>query len=202
MVESMATKKVEEGIRKYLESLGQSDKPVVDREAVNALKQQIRSETDLIEKAKLLSALEREEAGRIPDRSGDEALFVAEAGAWAEETGVTVGALQALGVSADVLRRAGFKVEAAAGGGTRRAGRAGGRSGGRAPAIPLDDVAAAARKLGSGWRLADLAGVLDRDPMTVRNYVIKLMERGVVADLGDDPRHAGRGRAPKIYGVA
>lgn len=196
----MATKKVEEGIRKYLESLGQSDKPVVDREAVNALKQQIRTETDLIEKAKLLSELEREEAGRIPDRSGDEALFVAEAGAWAEETGVTVGALQALGVSADVLRRAGFKVETTTG--TRRAARAGGRSGGRAPAIPLDDVAAAARKLGSGWRLADLAGVLDRDPMTVRNYVTKLIERGVVADLGDDPRHEGRGRAPKIYGVA
>jgi hypothetical protein len=101
-----------------------------------------------------------------------------------------------------VLRRAGFKVEATGGGATRRAGRAGGRSGGRAPAIPLDDVAAAARKLGSGWRLAELAGVLDRDPMTVRNYVTKLMERGVVADLGDDPRHAGRGRAPKIYGVA
>lgn len=197
----MATKKVEEGIRTYLASLGQSDKPVVDREAVNALKQQIRSETDVIEKAKLLSELEREEAGRIPDRSGDEALFVAEAKAWAEETDVTVGALLALGVSPDVLRRAGFKVEAAAGSGTRRA-RSGTRSGGRAPTIPLDDVAAAARKLGSGWRLADLAGVLDRDTMTVRNYVTKLMERGVVADLGDDPRHAGRGRAPKIYGVA
>ena len=200
MVESMATKKVEEAIRKYLESLGQSDKPVVDREAVNALKLQIRSEADLIEKAKLLSELEREEAGRVPDRSGDEAVFVTEAKAWADESGITPGALQALGVPGDVLRRAGFKVEAASTPGAARRGRK--SSGGRAPAIPLDDVAAAARKLGSGWRLADLAGVLDRDPMTVRNYVTKLVEQGVVADLGEDPRHAGRGRAPKIYGVA
>jgi hypothetical protein len=196
----MASKRVEDGIRAYLESLGRSDKPVVDREAVSSLKQQIRTETDLIEKAKLLSELEREEAGRVPDRSGDEALFVAEAGAWAEESGVTAGALQAIGVPDEVLRRAGFTVEAgSATGATRRRAR---RRGGRAPAIPLDDVAAAARKLGSGWRLTDLAGVLDRDPMTVRNYVTKLVERGVVADLGDDPRHAGRGRAPKIYGSA
>lgn len=197
----MATKKVEEGIRKYLDSLGQTDKPVVDREAVSALKTQIRAESDSIEKAKLLSALEREEAGHVPDRSGDQALFVAEAKAWADDAGVTVGALQALGVSAEVLRQAGFKVEAASGT-TRGGARRGGRSGSRSPAIPLDDVAAAARKLGSSWRITDLAGVLDREPMTVRNYVIKLVEQGVVADLGEDPSHNGRGRAPKLYAIA
>lgn len=196
----MVTKKTEEGIRSYLESLGQSDKPVVDREAVKSIKAQLRTERDLIERAKLLSQLEREEAGRVPDRSGDEAVFIAEARAWADETGVTVGALQALGVSVDVLRRAGFDPQPVTAGGPRRARSGGGRA--RAAAIPLDDVAAAARKLGSGWKIADLAAVLQREPMTVRNYVAKLLEQGVVADLGDDPRHNGRGRAPKIYGLA
>lgn len=194
----MTTKKVEDGIRRYLDSLGQADKPVVDREAVKALRAQIRTETDVINKAKLLSELEREEAGRVPDLSGDEAVFVAEAKGWADDAGVTAAALQALGVSDEVLRRAGFEVQAVSA--AKASGRAS-RSGGRAPALPLEDVAAAARKLGSGWKLTDLAEAIGREPMTVRNYVMKLIERGVVKDLGDDPQHDGRGRAAKIYGV-
>lgn len=192
----MATKKTEDGIRSYLSSLGSSDKPVVDREAVKALKAQIRDEADVINKAKLLSELEREEAGRVPDLSGEEAVFVAEARAWAEDTGVTVSALQALGVADDVLKRAGFEVTAPA-----RAGSASRRGSTRAPRIPLSDVLAAARKLGSGWKLTDLAQVLGRDVATVRNYVNKLIEDGSISDLGEDPKHDGRGRAAKIYGV-
>ena len=86
----MTTKKIEDGIREYLESLGQGDKPVVDREAVKALKAQIRSETDVINKAILLSELEREEAGRVPDSSGAKAVFVAEGKAWADNESITV----------------------------------------------------------------------------------------------------------------
>lgn len=196
----MTTKKAEDGIRNYLESLGQGNKPVVDREAVRALKAQIRSEGDIINKAKLLSELEREEAGRVPDNSGDEAVFVAEAKAWAEESGITPSALQGLGVPIEMLRRAGFELKDMAKAGSSPT-RAAGRGGTRAPAIPLDEVAAAARKLGSGWKLADLAAALDRENMTVRNYINKLIEQGVIADLGDDPKHDGRGRAAKIYGV-
>lgn len=195
----MANKKTEESIRRYLESIGQTAKPVVDRDAVQALKAQIKAETDLINKAKLLSELERESVGRVPDHSGDEAVFVAEGQAWAADNEITVGALQTIGVPDDVLRRAGFQPTA---GGGRRSRAASGRRRGRAPAMALDDVAAVARKLGSGWRLADLADALDREPMTVRNYVTKLIDQGVIADLGDDPRHNGRGRAPKIYGMA
>lgn len=195
----MATKKTEDSIRRYLESLGQTNKPVVDRNAINALKSQIKSETDPINKAKLLSELERESAGRVPDNSGHEEVFVAEAKSWAEDGDITVGALQALGVPDDVLRRAGFQPTAGRGTGTARRTRR--SSGGRAPAVPLEDVEAAARKLGTGWRLTELAEALDREPMTVRNYVNKLMEQEVVVDLGDDPRHSGRGRAPKLYGM-
>ncbi len=196
----MVSNQAEQGIRRYLEGLGQARGPVVDREAVKALKAQIAGETDVINKVKLLSELEREEAGRVLDLSADEAVFVAEAKSWAEEAEVTPSALQALGVPDEVLQRAGFEFEPSRrrGGSGRRSTRA---SGGRAPAIPLDRVAAEARKLGSGWRITDLAEVLDREPMTVRNYVMKLIEQGVFADLGDDPRHDGRGRAPKIYGV-
>lgn len=193
----MATKQIEDGIRAYLDSLGVSSKPRVDRDAVRDLKAQIREETDSINKLKLLAQLEHEEAGRAPDYSAERALFVAEAKEWAAGEDIPVTAFQALGVSDDVLRQAGFAVPASG-----RGRVAGSRSAGtRAPALPLDEVAAAARKLGSGWKLTDLAVVLDREPMTVRNYVNKLMEQGVVADLGGDPSHDGRGRAAKIYGV-
>ena len=195
----MASKKTEDAIRTYLNSLGRPDRPVVDREAVNALKQQIKAESDPIEKAKLISARDREMLGHMPDRSAEQAAFVEAALAWSEEAGVTGDALAEMGVPVSVLRQAGFDVVAKA----RPQGRAvRASSGQRSPAIPLDDVAAAARKLGSGWKLSDLAAVLQREPMTVRNYINKLVEQRVIADLGDDPRHGGRGRAPKTYGMA
>lgn len=193
----MATKQIEDGIRSYLDSLGVSNKPQVDRDAIRDLKSQIREETDSINKLKLLAQLEHEETGRVPDFSEEHAIFVAEAKAWAASEDVPVSAFQALGVSDEVLREAGFEVPAAG----RRRSAGGSGSGTRAPALPLDEVAAAARKLGSGWKLTDLATVLEREPMTVRNYVTKLIEQGVVADLGEDPKHNGRGRAAKIYGV-
>lgn len=197
----MATKTTENGIRSYLDSLEQSDKPVVDREAVKALKAQIRAESDVLNKVKLIAQLEEEQAGRAPDNSVEKAVFVAEAKAWAEGEGVSVTAFQALGVPDEVLKEAGFDVSSGGPAKTASGGRRKG-SGTRSPSIPLDTVAAEAKKLGSGWKISDLAVKLDREPMTVRNYVLKLVEQGVIADLGDDPKHNGRGRAPKIYGVA
>lgn len=53
-----ATKKIEDGIRSYLDSVGVVQKPVVDREAVKQLRAEIKSETDSIKKLYLLAALE------------------------------------------------------------------------------------------------------------------------------------------------
>jgi hypothetical protein len=194
---AMATTKIEDGIRSYLDSLGTSNRPVVDREAVKALRGQIKDSSDPIEKLRLLAALEEEQAGRVPDSEGDKAVFVAEAKGWAESENIPVSAFQALKVPDDVLREAGFTVTASA---TRSTGS---RSlgGPRAPRIPFEDVEAAAKKLGSGWKLADLAAALDREPATVRNYVNKLVEEGLVSVIGDDAEHDGRGRAAKIYGA-
>lgn len=75
----MATKNIEDGIRSYLDSLGTSNRPVVDQEAVKALRAQIKDSSDPIEKLRLLAALEEEQAGRVPDSAGDKAVFMAEA---------------------------------------------------------------------------------------------------------------------------
>lgn len=190
----MASKRTEESIRRYLGSIGTKAKPIVDREAVKSLKAQVRSESDPIQKLKLLAALDEEQAGKTPDTAGDEAVFVAEAKAWADEEAIPVNAFQAMKVSDDVLTKAGFTVTA----GRRRASASGG-GGTRAARIPIEDVQAAARKLGAKWKLADLADALHREPATVRNYVQKLIEDGSVTEIGDDPSHDGRGRAPKLY---
>lgn len=189
----MATKKTEDGIRSYLDSLGTSSKPVVDREAVKALKAEIKGEQDPITRLRLLAALDEEQAGRIPENEGDDkAVFVAEAKEWAESEGIPVSAFQALKVPEEVLREAGFTVPSGG-------GRSSGRSGTRAPRIPYQDVKAAAQTLGQRWRLKDLAAELGRDVPTARNHVNKLVDDDVVTVLGDDPDHDGRGRAPKLY---
>lgn len=193
----MATKKTEDGIRTYLDGLSASTKPVIDREAIKSLKADIKAEADPIAKLRLLAALDEEQAGRTPDTEGDKAVFVAEAKAWAEAENIPVSAFQALKVPDDVLKAAGFiitepsRVTAAPRANT---------SGTRAPRIPLEEVAAAAKKLGSGWKVADLADALQREKGTVVNYIKQLLDNGTIADLGEDPKHDGRGRAPKIYG--
>jgi hypothetical protein len=191
----MAPKQTEDTIRKYLDSLGSSSRPVVDREAVKSLKREIRSQSDPIKKLALITALEEEQAGRAPDLDGPKATFVAEGKAWAEGRGFSASALQTLGVPDEVLRQAGFSVSA-----RTRPASSGRRSGGsRAPRVPFEEVTAAAKKLGKSWKLADLAAAVDRDSNTTRNYVKRLIHEGLVTEVGDDPSHDGRGRAPKLY---
>lgn len=193
----MATKRAVDGIRAYLDGLGVSDKPVVDREAVKALKAQIKGETDAINRLKLIAQLQDEEQGRAPDRSGDEAVFVAEAKGWADSEGIPSSAFQAMGVSDEILKQAGFEVTA---GSSMRTTTRRSSGGTRAPRVPLEEVEAAAKGLGTQWKLSDLAEKIDRDPTTTRNYLKKLMEAETVTEIGDDPSHDGRGRAPKLYG--
>lgn len=205
----MATKDIEDGIRAYLDALGRpAPKPTVDREAVRALRAQAKAEADPINKLRLLAQAEEAATPRVAeaeDLSGLEAVFLAEAAAWADEEGIPVTAFQALGVDDDVLRRAGFTVPT---GGRKRApgstssGQPSG-AGGRAPRLDIDDVLGVAKDLGHTWKLADLAERIDRDVATTRNYVHRLIADGKVEVVGDAPKEPGtRGRAPKLYAIS
>lgn len=190
----MPPKKTVDAIRSYLEGLGQSDKPVVDREAVKAIKAQVRTEKDPINKLKLLTELEEQEKGQLPDRTAEEQAFISSAKAWAEQEKISVSAFQASGVPDAILRKAGFTVTAAS---PAKAARAGSR----APRVPIEQVEGAARRLGKRWTLNDLAAEIDRGITTTRNYLNRLIADGTVSELGDDPDHDGRGRAPKLYAL-
>lgn len=205
----MTARDIEDGIRGYLDALGRpAPKPTVDREAVRALRAQAKAETDPINKLRLLAQAEVAATPKLPeaeDLSGREAVFVAEALAWAEEEGIPVTAFQALGVPDDVLRRAGFAVPT---GGRRSASispatRPGSGAAGRAPRLDIDEVLREAKDLGHTWKLADLAERIDRDVATTRNYVHRLIADGKVEVIGDAPKDPGtRGRAPKLYAVS
>lgn len=124
-------------------------------------------------------------------------MFVAEAKKWGDKEGISARLFQAIGVPDEVLTEAGFEITAIAGSRVRTRS---GTPSNRAPRIPFEDVEAAARKLQTGWKLADLAAAaLDRDPGTVRNYINRLVTESIVMVVGDDPEHDGRGRAAKLY---
>lgn len=202
---AMVTDDIEDGIRAYLDALGRpKPKPMVDREAVRSLRAQAKAESDPINKLRLLAQAEEAGTPKMPeaeDIAGLEAVFVAEAVAWAEEEGIPVTAFQALGVPDDVLRRAGFTVTTA---GRRAPSSSGSSSGstGRAPRLDIDEVLREAKDLGHTWKLADLAARIDRDVATTRNYLHRLIADGKVEVIGDAPKDPGtRGRAPKLYAV-
>jgi hypothetical protein len=188
---------VEDAIRGYLESLtskASTARSVVDREAVQALRDQLKQATDPIARldlARELRAASTPKAVEPKPHPGLE-VFVANARAWAEEHGYTAGDLQRYAkVPADVLREAGFHVPAQ----VRRAS-----SVVRTRAARLDpraDVLPAVKALGGTFKLSDLAQRIDRDVATTRNYLRRLVADGLVTEAGEDA--SGQGRPAKLY---
>jgi len=71
-------------------------------------------------------------------------------------------------------------------------------SGSRSPRMSLEEVEA---KLPDGdFKLSDLEGPLGRPAPTIRNYLMRLIEVGKVAEVGEDS--SGRGKPAKIYSKA
>jgi hypothetical protein len=191
-------KPVEQGIREYLESLTaprpRGRRSLVDKDAVKAIKDQMKGTSDPI--ARLNLARELREASRPkreePAPHPGMQVFVEHGKAWADDNGYTAEDLQRYAkVPAEVLRAAGFVVP--------RLNERRGTSV-RAPRLDAEtEVLPVARKLGDSWRLTDLAEALDRDVATTRNYVKKLIASGLVEPAGVDA--GGRGRAATLYKV-
>lgn len=190
---------VENSIRDYLDAVGKRvPKPrrVVDKDAIAAVRDQIKQAVDPIVKLKLykdLEAVRRPKLEPAADRSTElEEGFVAEAKGWADTQGIPASAFVAMKVPRDVLRRAGFVVSGSA----RSAARA---AGSRAPRIDLTEVTQAIADLPKTWTLKDLASKIDRDTATTRNYVKRLVDDHVLTIVGED--NSKQGRPAKIYSL-
>lgn len=178
----------EEAVRQYLLYL---DDPgaVRDEDAIHTAEAAVARATDPIEKLRAISALER---ARAVDGDAVKAAFVAHAKEWADAEGISAKSFLEIGVPGKVLLEAGISDP---GGRVRRPSGSAYRN--RAPRLSEREVMA---KIPEGpFTIAELADLIERNTGTTTNYVRKLLSRGALVDLGDDPNHDGRGRAPKRY---
>jgi hypothetical protein len=178
----------EEVVRSYLTAL-KDPSALRDDAAIAKIEDEIASTDDQIQRLRLRQQLLE---ARTPSLDRFEEDFVTHAKAWADEQGVTAQAFASEGVSASVLRRAGFRV---AGG----RGRAGGkpRNGSTRSRVTAEEVRAAIRK--GTFTIKVLQERSGASSAVVRRVVTEEVEAGRVSEKGTDPDHTGPGRAPTLY---
>lgn len=187
----------ETAVRSYLLFL-QSPEQLVDPAEIERCQQAVADAKDPIEKLKALSSLER---ARSVDGKSLEAGFVQHAREWADIEGVTISAFQSMGVSGDVLSSAGFDTGAPRGraaAGSRRS-RSGGAPRTRAKAVNAETIRDHVLNISGTFTLAQLMEQAGGSPATVKKAIQELIEAGRVENLGADPGHSGKGRAPYRY---
>lgn len=172
----------EAAVRDYIAFLADPES-ARDEAAIAAAEEAVAKAKDPIDALRAHAQLER---ARKVDGSAQREAFIRHARAWANAEGIPASAFLKLNVPAEDLAAAGITTA------TRTS-----RGRGRAPRLDIDEVAA---KLPKGkFTLKDVAEAIDRETGTTRRYVQQLVDRGVISDLGDDPDHDGRGRAPRLY---
>ena len=179
----------ETSVTKYLATLGtprkrgRQPRPKPDFEAAT------KGITDPLEKLAAIKK-ERERVANVVVGDDAEQGFVKYAKAWANVHGYSREDFAALGVPRRVL-------ESAFGTGPARS-RA---TTARTPRVATGELAAAIAAKPPGTWLT-LNGVMDEfggSPATVRKVLDELAANGTVTDPIDDPKHSGRGRAPKVW---
>ena len=196
----MAT--AEESIRSYLLAL-RDPAALRDEEAIATAREDLDAVDDPIDR---LQRREELDALLAPSIHRAEDRFIMHAKAWADEVGVSATAFMAEGVSASVLRRAGFVV---VGTGSARApgsGRGSTRSGGRARPSPdgrrgrrvtTDEVVGAIPT--TAFTTAQLQELAGASPAVTRKAITRELDAGRLVAEGPDPDHHGPGRAPTLY---
>lgn len=182
----------EAAVRRYLEWLDDPDS-LVDDEAVARAESAVADASGPMARLHALADLEH---ARQADSEAVVRDFVAHAKAYADAQSIPIAAFRAMGVSDDVLRRAGFGLTGRRGGG----GRSAGSGAPRAKQVPVDDLKAAALGLPKRFTLADVSAAAGGgSPATVRRAIDEMITAGKVRKLGPKPDHHGPGRAPTLY---
>lgn len=180
----------EQAVERYFAYLADPDS-LVDANEVARLQAEIADTSNLMERAKLLTQLERVESA---DDSAVIEGFVRNARSWAAANDVSASALQGVGVPADVLVAAGML-------GSKRRGRKPGVKGTRGRGVSStsirEHIAARTDEFTLQTVMAEAGGSL----MTVRKVVDAMLEDGEVRRLGPAADWSGPGRAPNLYSV-
>lgn len=189
----------EAAVRDYLRAVADPGS-LRDDDRIANLNGQIEGATDGLERLRLRQQLldaQEPSVGRYEEG------FVTHAKAWADETGVTAKAFADEGVSAAVLRRAGFDVGGPGGRGRGRgrpAGTSGDGSGRKRTRVTVAQVREA---IPAGtFTIKDLQEASGASPAVVRKVVSEEADAGRLKAQGSDPDHKGPGRAPVLYAKA
>ena len=181
----------EESIERYFQFLADPS-TLVDQERVNELRRSIDSTTSLMDRALLISELERAESA---DPTEVVKGFISHGRRWAEAKGVSSSALRSVGVPAEVLSAAGID--------GRRKGNEPRPSGrvGRGRGVTSTEVREHVLSRTAPFTYQQVMVDTGSSLMTVRKAVERLLGEQKVALVGQDAEWAGPGRAPNLYSV-
>jgi hypothetical protein len=184
----------EDAVRNYLTFLSDPTK-LVNQSEIEKLEADVDNNKDPVEKLRAIAALDR---ARNLDGEQYEADFVRHAKEWADQEGVPAAAFQQMGVTPDVLSRAGFD-----GRSRRRRGAAPSRrpSTGRprAKSVSNEKIQEWALDRSDPFTLAEVQQGIGGSPATVKKAIDELLTSGRLEKLGPSPDYRGRGRAPSRF---
>lgn len=182
----MASKTMSKSLSTYLRAVA-DPASLIDQHRVAALREQVGAASDPLERIRLRKELRDAQQPEV-----DHQPFIDNAWDWAQENGVEAEDFIAEGVPADVLRSAGFRVQA----GTRSRNGRRASSGTRSRATTADIVNAMPK---GPFTIRDLQGATGASLATVRSAVRSQLDLGTVTEVGLDARFSGPGRRPTQY---
>lgn len=204
----------ERAVRRYLAYLADPNHPDAKPGAdeIAELESQLESNDDPIVKLRALSEIER--AKRF-DRASLETAFVIHAYDWAKNNYIDADAFRHLGVTPELLSRAGFGGTELPQNGSKRANRSSARTptnpgasksaakktGKRpiAPPVRVDRVNAIIRAQKKRFTVAQIKELSGTSQMTARTAVLTLLASGDVREAGE--KAGARGPAAMTYEV-
>lgn len=174
-----------EAVRRYLTWLS-SPEQLIDHAAAAELNERLASAEDLIERLRIVAALER-----ATNPSGDELrqAFVRYAREFASAEGIPAAAFLNMGVPEDALIEAGVLRG-------RRPKRAGSSP---RPRVPEATVRTAALARREPFTVSQLKSETSASVMTIRKALQGLVSEGLLEEIGASPDHHRMGRAPQRW---
>jgi hypothetical protein len=184
------SEEAEQAVAEYLATLGtpktrgRQARPKPDFDAAT------KGITDPLAKLAAIKA-ERERVANMVVGDGAEEAFVKYGKVWAKIHDYDREDFAALGVSKRVL-------DAVFGGAQRAKAKA---TSNRAPRVSTKDLAdkITSKPAGAWLTVAGVMREVGGSPATVRKVLDELAEAGTLTEPIDDPKHAGKGRAPKVW---
>ncbi len=183
----------EDSVRAYLSFLSDPSSSV-DTEQISMLEDSLADSTDPVERLRLAARLE---VAKSPTGTTVTQDFIRDAKRWAETEGVSASAFKQLGVSDDVLRKAGI-VKGTRGAGRRRAA-ATERSGRR---VTVDSIKNWALSQSEPFTIKDVTLAIGGSLVTANKALQTLVDDGSLSNLGPAEGHRGPGRAPARFAPA